>query len=87
MTIKGRRITYQGAGEHAITLDARGGKKWFDVVFTADGYRHEYRGLYSIEGDTLTTCLIRSDGESDRPKDLSGKQPGQWLEVYKRVKR
>jgi uncharacterized protein (TIGR03067 family) len=42
-------------------------------------------GVYSLDGDTLTICWAERR-LSGRPKDLTGKQVGQWVEVYKRVK-
>jgi uncharacterized protein (TIGR03067 family) len=40
--------------------------------------------VYALEGDTLTLSYFN---DQPRPPDLTGKAPGQWLMVYKRLKR
>jgi uncharacterized protein (TIGR03067 family) len=40
--------------------------------------------VYALEGDTLTLSYFNG---RPRPTDLTGKAPGQWLMVYKRLGR
>jgi uncharacterized protein (TIGR03067 family) len=47
--------------------------------------RHVFRGVYRLEGDTLTICC-RDGEEKDRPLDLSATGQGIWLQVFKRRK-
>jgi uncharacterized protein (TIGR03067 family) len=71
-----------------VTLDGRKQPKAIDLKGADRGIKGcEYRGVYTLDGDTLTICSTGSKRESDRPKLLSVKQPGQWLEVFKRAKR
>lgn len=91
VVISGDCMTYLHAGsvqsEWAITLMSPGkGPKVFDVkgVRATAG---QYRGVYRLEGDTLTLCSHPSSAEKDRPTDLNDSRPGVVLEVFQRVKR
>jgi uncharacterized protein (TIGR03067 family) len=71
-----------------FTLDARKRPKAIDLKPAEGRFKgRQLRGVYSLDGDSLMICWAESDREVDRPKDLTSKQPGQWLEVFKRVKR
>jgi uncharacterized protein (TIGR03067 family) len=85
------RMLYGRAGkvyaEYAITLDARKRPKVMDARLVKPVAGTVFRGVYALKGDTLTICSAQGNEEEKRPKDLSGAQPGQTLEVFKRRKR
>jgi uncharacterized protein (TIGR03067 family) len=82
------RITYfQKAvknGECVFTLDATRRPKVFDSVGLQS--KNHYKGIYQLEGDTLTICSVTSKVESERPTAFTGELAGHHLEVYKRRK-
>ncbi|MBA4067660.1 MAG: hypothetical protein C0501_28940 [Isosphaera sp.] len=44
-------------------------------------------GIYKVEGDTLTICMVESDKEADRPKEFkTGKDSKAMILVLKRQK-
>jgi uncharacterized protein (TIGR03067 family) len=45
----------------------------------------EIKGIYKLDGDTLTSCVAEPD--KDRPTEFSSKEGSNWtLRVFKRVK-
>jgi uncharacterized protein (TIGR03067 family) len=87
--IRGHRMRYgatPGTDEWLITLDATKKPKVFDVTGHGSTRGVVFRGVYRLEGDTLTICSVRAAGEADRPKDLTGRRAGQFVEVFKRRK-
>ena len=74
--------------EYAILLDARKKPNVFDakgIGGMAKG--HTYRGVFRLEGDTLTLCSRLSEAEDRRPAGFDTTQPGVLVEVFKRQKR
>src|SRR5437879_3546426 len=77
MVIAGDRVTYFHRGElrpegtHRIRLDARKGPKAIDFDYGRD---QVFKGIYSLQGDTLILCTTAVTG-LDRPKDLMRKRP------------
>jgi uncharacterized protein (TIGR03067 family) len=70
--------------EWTLTLNARSRPKILDVRCTGVmGF--VYRGVYRLDGDTLTICSVRSICAADRPKDFRGSGPGQVVEVFRRL--
>jgi uncharacterized protein (TIGR03067 family) len=68
----------------ALTLDAAKTPRAFDAVPIGQGEKPPtWRGIYRLQGDTLTICYHRSK----RPRDFTGSQPGVWVEVFKRPKK
>jgi uncharacterized protein (TIGR03067 family) len=45
-----------------------------------------FRGVYRLEGNTLTICYMRSNEERERAKDFEDTRPDVWLEVFDRKK-
>jgi uncharacterized protein (TIGR03067 family) len=90
MVIAGDRMTYgegRGAQTFLITLDARKRPKVFHTRGTKELARSTTRGVYRLDGDTLTRCFVGSGKDEDRPTDFSGARPGHIRRVYKRLKK
>ena len=67
----------QSAGEGLIRLDPEANPKEFDFTATAGPQAGTtVRGIYRVEGDTLTMCL----GE-ERPSTFSGAGPAALVEL------
>jgi uncharacterized protein (TIGR03067 family) len=86
VVIANNRMSYSVSGkvmsEWFITLDAKKAPKVFDNE--AVGREGPYRGIYRLEGDTLTICSRPGSTEKDRPTNLAGPRPGVVLEVLVR---
>jgi uncharacterized protein (TIGR03067 family) len=90
LVIKGDRMTqwFEGVkgSTGTFTLGRRGGQKTIDKKHGSRHVLTVWRGLYQLEGDTLTLCF--APRSKSRPKDLSGKGPaGGTRIVYRRVKK
>jgi uncharacterized protein (TIGR03067 family) len=81
-------VSGEMTGEYALTLNAKKKPKVFDFKgvggLVVGGV---YRGIYRLDGDTLTICYVTSRNESDRPTDFDTNKGGVILSVYKRQKR
>src|SRR5262249_16818397 len=93
ITITGDRLQFPSAADAwTITLDARKKPKWIDYTGATPSMKGTFfRGIYRIEGDTLTICVRQKATEKDRPTDFSPGKPSKggfehWIQVYKRKK-
>jgi len=92
--IKGTHLQFPTpADSWTITLDPKRDPKWFDyrgnISFAKDGKFPSntdtiYRGIYRLEGDTLTICSVRNGSEKDRPTKFKSTGGAVWLQVFKR---
>ncbi len=72
--------------EWAVTLDSRKKPKVLDRQRVGGpGAMIVLRGIYRLEGDTLTVCYHQSQSEG-RPADFDGSGAGIWLMVLKRAR-
>lgn len=46
-----------------------------------DGKEEKSYGIYKIDGDTLTLCIVESDKADDRPKEFKTEKTGKSLSV------
>jgi uncharacterized protein (TIGR03067 family) len=89
--IQGDRIKFLLKGEvrteWTITLDVTRRPKLFDrrrVAGVGKGGDITLRGIYKLEGDTLTVCYHSSSTSQERPRDFTAARSGEWLSVMKR---
>jgi uncharacterized protein (TIGR03067 family) len=85
----GKATIYQGGKrlEDSLTLDPTKSPKQIDTRGTAPGGKvHTTRGIYRVERDTLTICLVT--GGTQRPAEFKT-QPGsdQVLYTFRRQKK
>jgi uncharacterized protein (TIGR03067 family) len=89
--IAGSRFRYRVDGrvttEWQVTLDASKKPKVLDRERVAAATRGSIvlRGIYRLEGDTLTVCYHQGRTEG-RPADFDGTGAGIWLMVLKRAR-
>jgi RNA polymerase sigma-70 factor (ECF subfamily) len=77
---------------HVIKLDPTSRPKTIDLYLLDDNGKPDARtpipGIYKIEGDVLTLCLMIGWGPEDRPKEFATrrdpKKGSPWLDVYRR---
>jgi uncharacterized protein (TIGR03067 family) len=82
LVVKGDTWTRPSGEQLTFKIDPAKNPKELDVIQSGTGAT--WRGIYKIEGDTLTVC--RSQGANlDRPKEFKGGK-GVALMVYKRLK-
>ena len=75
--VKGDAIHYGGTEIARLTTDPSTSPKVVDLKFKEPERRYE--GVYSVEKDTLSICLNRKDGATDRPGKLSTKDQPDWI--------
>jgi len=83
-TIAGDRIRYvTDADAWVITLDASRTPRLIDFVRVSEP-KSVYRGVYRLEGDTLTYGLRRDATPERRALDFETTRPDSWVGVYRR---
>jgi uncharacterized protein (TIGR03067 family) len=75
--VKGDAILYGGAEIARLKTDPSTSPKVFDLTIKEP--ERKYEGVYSVEKDTLSICLNRRDGATDRPGKLSTQDQPDWL--------
>jgi uncharacterized protein (TIGR03067 family) len=69
-----------------MTIDPSAQPKRIDLKGIAP-QTGSFRGIYKIEGDTLTYSLrYNAATEADRPRDYDISGPGAWVMVFKRIR-
>jgi uncharacterized protein (TIGR03067 family) len=90
ITIANNHLRYgstPGVDEWILTLEYRKKPQVFDIRSLARGSRKVFRGIYRLEGDTLTVLSRDSPAEGGRPTDFDASRPGVYAEVFHRKKR
>jgi uncharacterized protein (TIGR03067 family) len=75
--VKGDAIHYGGTEIARLKADPSTTPKVIDFAFKEP--ERKYEGVYSLEKDTLSICLNRKDGATDRPGKFSTKDQPDWL--------
>jgi uncharacterized protein (TIGR03067 family) len=91
VVIAGTNLKYLVGGmvrtEWVITLDTTKNPRILDRTKVGGaGQGVVLRGIYRLDGDTLTICYRQRVGEAERPTDFTGAGAGVWLHVMKRQK-
>lgn len=89
LTVKGERWLYESdVGEWSATfkIDSSRSPKTIDMTIGTGDTARLQRGIYKIEGDTLTICRAVGRGGEERPKEFPGDHKGRVLIVWKRAK-
>jgi len=73
-----------GTKGKTFVTDTRQSPATIDITLGAGGKAH-YRGIYKVEGDTLTLCLVTGDRERPKSFESSAERPT-TIWVFKRVK-
>jgi uncharacterized protein (TIGR03067 family) len=73
--------------EYELRVDPAARPATYDIVGVPGGRaaRRSFKGIYKIDGDTLTICY--NPAGRDRPTAFEGVGRGTFTEVYKRVRR
>ena len=76
---------HKGAAGLTFVADPRQSPPTIDINPGPGGIPNSYRGIYKVEGDTLTLCLV--SGDRDRPRSFeSTPDRPTTIWVFKRVK-
>jgi uncharacterized protein (TIGR03067 family) len=90
LSIREGELVYDPAGPvtnlYRLRVDPRARPAAYDLFHpTNTGDAPEWKGIYKLEGDTLTLCY--NDARRGRPTAFEGPGRGAATEVYHRVKR
>jgi uncharacterized protein (TIGR03067 family) len=89
MIVKGEAWLYKSdLGDWSVTfkIDPSRTPKTIDMTIGTGDEARLQRGIYKIEGDTLTICRAAGRGGEERPKAFPGDHKGLVLIVWKRAK-
>jgi uncharacterized protein (TIGR03067 family) len=83
---KGRAAYHHGGTprEYDLSVDASGKVPSYEMRGTGRMAHRVFRGIFHVEGDTLTLCY-HSEGR-ERPADFEGEGKGTYIAQYKRKK-
>jgi len=84
-----RMILPKGKKEEGITIQCDPNKNPCEIDLSrteASGKVDKYYGIYKLEDDTLTLCLIKSDNPSDRPREFKTKDTIAVIWILKKTK-
>ncbi len=86
LTIKGDQwVVSTGGGEATMTFKIDPSKNPKTIDLTSEGKQAVSRGIYKLEGDTLTLC--RTTGDIDRPMEFKTTPEAGILVVWKHAKK
>jgi uncharacterized protein (TIGR03067 family) len=85
LTIKGDQWIVSSGREATMTFKIDPSKEPKTMDLTFEGKQAVSRGIYKLEGDTLTLC--RTTGNIDRPKEFKTTPEAGILVAWKRVKK
>jgi len=85
LTIKGDQWTVTGGNKATFKIDPSKNPKAIHLTFKAGDTEVVSRGIYKLDGDTLTLC--RTQGDRERPKEFKTTAEAGGLVVWKRAKK
>lgn len=84
VTVRGDRMQYPSPDDlWTVVLDQKARPKRIDFV-KVNQTTNVFRGVYRLEGDTLTYSVRQNVSEQDRPLDFDAKRMGAWVSTYRR---
>jgi len=90
LTVKGEewKVTRDGTTVADVTfkLDPSKDPKAIDMTFKVNGEEAALKGIYKLDGDTLTLCRTMSP-DAGRPTEFKTSADGGVLTVWKRAKK
>jgi uncharacterized protein (TIGR03067 family) len=87
MSVTGTRMQFGSVDDRwDISIDPRASPRRIDLVRTNDR-KNVFRGIYRLDGDSLTVCARQYGSPADRPTTFDSSARGVWFEVYKRKNR
>ena len=84
-----KMISPNGKKEEAATIKCDPSKTPAEITISkteVSGKIDTFYGIYKLENDTLTLCLMKSDNPADRPKEFkTSKESKAMIEVFKKT--